>query len=442
MQGKRSAALVAGLIVSLTACAETAPPARIVPPLVDASPTIAVSGTAWPVPTSVATSAATASTAPVTASPQPEPSVPTVTPQATTIPVVTAAPQTCALRTLDAMTEEQRIGQLFMIGLTDDQLSGPVRDAIAADHIGSVLFARRSSAGVSAVRRVSDAVQALATTNATGGAAFFIAANQEGGEVQALSGDGFSTIPSALDQGAMSTMQLSKEAAVWGRQLAAAGVNLDLAPVADVVPPGTDARNAPIGRYDREYAHDPAPAATHVAAFVAGMASSGVGTTAKHFPGLGRVAGNTDFTADVTDTLTTRHDPYLQPFAAAIAAGAPFVMISEATYQQIDPRRMAVFSSLVINDMLRGDLGFHGVVISDSLGSTAVAGMPPADRAIDFVGAGGDMIVLNQLDQAVAMIRALQSIAATDAGFHDRIDNAAWHVLRAKEAAGLLQCGA
>jgi beta-N-acetylhexosaminidase len=338
------------------------------------------------------------------------------------------------------MTEEQRIGQLFMIGLTDDQLTASLKSAIATYHFGSVLFAKRTSAGVKAVRVVSDAVQGQASASATHGVPFFIAANQEGGLVQALSGPGFAVIPSALTQGSLSTAKLQASAAQWGAQLLAAGVNLDLAPIGDVVPPGTDAQNAPIGQYDREYAHDPTTAGSHVAAFVAGMRAAGVGTTAKHFPGLGRVVGNTDFTADVVDSVTTRHDPYLQPFAQAIAAGVPFVMISEATYQQIDPKHMGVFSNTVINGMLRGDLGFHGVVISDSLGSTAVASMPPADRAIDFLDAGGDMIVLNQLDQAIAMVKAIQALAAQKTWFRDRVENAAWHVLRAKEAAGLLDC--
>ena len=338
------------------------------------------------------------------------------------------------------MTDDERIGQLFMIGLTDDQLTASLKSAIATYHFGSVLFAKRTSAGVKAVRAVSNAVQGQASASATHGVPFFIAANQEGGQVQALSGPGFAVIPSALTQGSLSITKLQASAAQWGAQLRAAGVNLDLAPIGDVVPPGTDAQNAPIGHYAREYAHDPATAGSHVAAFVAGMRDAGVGTTAKHFPGLGRVVGNTDFTADVVDSVTTRHDPYLQPFAQAIAAGVPFVMISEATYQQIDPKHMGVFSNTVINGMLRGDLGFHGVVISDSLGSTAVASMPPADRAIDFLNAGGDMIVLNQLDQAIAMVKAVQALAAQKDWFRDRIENAAWHVLRAKEAAGLLDC--
>jgi len=339
------------------------------------------------------------------------------------------------------MTEAQRIGQLFMIGLTGDQLDATARQAIAAFHFGSVLFTKRTSVGVAAVRAVSDAVQAQATLSATRGVRFFVAANQEGGLVQALSGPGFDVIPSTTSQGAMSVAQLTQLATRWGRQLRAAGLNLDLAPVADVVPPGTDAQNAPIGQLDREFGHDPSSVANHVAAFIAGMRASGLGTTAKHFPGLGRVVDNTDFTGSVVDSLTIRHDPYLLPFAQAITAGVPFVMVSLATYDRIDPTHLAAFSNTVINRMLRGDLGFRGVVISDSLGATAVEPLPPGARAIDFLDAGGDMIVLNQLDQAITMARGVASFASAHAWFRARLVNAAWHVLRAKQAAGLLRCG-
>ena len=126
---------------------------------------------------------------------------------------------------------------------------------------------------------------------------------------------------------------------------AQAGVNLDFAPVADVVPPGTDAGNAPIGQLHREYGHHPRrrrgprrrPSST-------GMRAGGVATTAKHFPGLGRVAANTDDAADVTDTVTTPHDPYLRPFARDLDDGVPFVMVSLATYTRIDPSSIAAFS--------------------------------------------------------------------------------------------------
>ena len=291
-----------------------------------------------------------------------------------------------------------------------------------------------------AIRTVTDAVQRLATSEATGGVGFFIAANQEGGRIQGLSGSGFDEIPSAVSQGALSPATLSRDAARWGHQLADAGVNLDFAPVADIVPAGTERQNAPIGALEREYGHDPTTVSSHVAAFVAGMRDAGIATTAKHFPGLGRVVGNTDVTAGVVDTVTVRDDPYLGPFAAAIKAGVPFVMVSLATYDRIDPDHLAVFSPTIIDGMLRGDLGFRGVVISDALGAAAVAGIPPGTRAVDFLEAGGDMIISNQVAPAIEMAQALAARAASSASFADRIDESALRVLEAKQAAGLLDC--
>jgi beta-N-acetylhexosaminidase len=302
-------------------------------------------------------------------------------------------------------------------------------------------FTTQTSVGVAAVRALTDAVQAQATASATGGVRFFVAANQEGGLIQGLSGPGFDTIPSALSQGTMAPTVLEAKAARWGRQLRAAGINLNFAPVADVVPPGTDAENAPIGQLQREYGHDPATVSSHVAAFIAGMRAAGIATTAKHFPGLGRVTGHTDFTADVRDSVTTRIDPYLAPFAKAVQVRVPFVMVSLATYERIDPAHLAVFSPTVIGGMLHGDLAFHGVVISDALGAAAVASIPPGTRAIDFLNAGGVIIVVNQLAPAIEMATALASLAATEPSFRQRVDGAALRVLRAKQAAGLLSCG-
>jgi len=339
------------------------------------------------------------------------------------------------------MTDAQRIGQLFVIGLVDDHLDASRLAAIAQFHFGSVSFTTRTAAGVVAVRAVADAVQAQATLAATHGVRFFIAANQEGGLIQALSGPGFDVMPSALSQGTLAPAALEVMAARWGRELRAAGINVDFAPVADIVPPGTDAQNAPIGELKREFGHDPATVSSHVAAFIAGMRTAGIATTAKHFPGLGRVADNTDFASAVTDSVTTRHDPYLEPFATAIHAGVPFVMVSLATYERIDPAHLAAFSRIVIGGMLRGDLGFRGVVMSDALGATAVTSIAPATRAIDFLDAGGDMIVVNQLAPAIEMARALASRAAARTAFRARVNDAVLRVLRAKEAAGLLPCG-
>jgi hypothetical protein len=294
------------------------------------------------------------------------------------------------------MTEAQRIGQLFLLGLADDRLGPAERAAIRGEHVGSVWFTAQTSIGMSGVRAVADAVQGEVSPSSTAGVGFFVAANQEGGLIQALSGPGFSVIPSAVVQGQRSPGTLTADARAWGRELLVAGVNLDFAPVFDVVPPGTDATNQPIGVLGREYGHDPLTAGSHAAAFVAGMSEAGVATTAKHFPGLGRVVGNTDVAAGVVDTVTTATDPYLASFRAGISAGVPFVMVALATYTRIDPVHLAAFSPVVIGGMLRGDLGFRGVVMSDDLGAARPAcsrvharrGRPR--RVEDRPGDGGD----------------------------------------------------
>jgi beta-N-acetylhexosaminidase len=386
--------------------------------------------------------APTTSAPPTTSTPSPSPgSSPSASPTRSPTPTPTPTPvASCVDRTLASLTESQRIGQIFVIGLIKNRLDASERAGVAQYHFGSMTFTTHSSAGVAAVRALTDAVQAQATQEATGGVRFFVAANQEGGLIQGLSGPGFDTIPSALTQGTMAPSTLQQQAARWGAQLRAAGINLNFAPVSDVVPPDTDAENAPIGELQREYGHDPATVSSHVAAFIAGMRRAGIATTAKHFPGLGRVTGHTDFTADVVDSVTTRTDPYLAPFAQAVKAHIPFVMVSLATYERIDPAHLAVFSPTVIDGMLTGDVRFRGVVISDALGATAVASIPPGTRAVDFLHAGGDMIVVNQLAPAVAMAKALAAMAAEKPSFRARVDDAVLHVLRAKEAAGLLPC--
>jgi beta-N-acetylhexosaminidase len=340
------------------------------------------------------------------------------------------------------MSLAQRVGQLFALGLAADRLGPSTAAAIRADHMGAVWFVQKSSAGTAGILRTSEAVQALATAQATDGVRFYIAANQEGGIIQALTGPGFSTMPSAVAQGALTPSQLRAAAAAWGRQLRAAGINLDFAPVMDVVPSGTDTQNQPIGALKREYGHDPVSVALHGVAFQDGMEEAGLATTAKHFPGLGRVTGNTDFAAGVVDRVTTTDDPYLQSFAASVSAHVPFVMVALATYTKIDPSHLAAFSPVVIRQLLRGRLHFQGVVISDDLGAaTAVASIPPGRRAVDFLVAGGDMIVSKTLAPAEAMYQAVLSRATADPVFRQQVDASAIRVLQAKQASGLLPCG-
>ncbi len=358
-------------------------------------------------------------------------------------PTITSSPTasaSCAERVFGGMSEEQRVGQLFLVGLEGDELRPDLVAAIRADHFGSVWFVETTSVGVTGIRAVADAVQALATPQATAGVRFFVAANQEGGLIQALRGSGFSTIPNGVDQGHLAPSVLKAEATEWGRQLAGAGVNMNFAPVMDVVPADAVADNQPIGVLKREYGNDPGTAGSHGAAFLRGMAQAGVATTAKHFPGLGHVQGNTDFTANVVDTVTGPDDPDLGSFRQAIGAGVPFVMVALATYTGIDPANLAAFSPTVMSLLRQGE-SFSGVIVSDDLGETkAVADIPPGDRAVRFLSAGGDMIISKTLSPAVEMAGAVVAKAAADPAFRATVDGAALLVLQAKAAANLLPC--
>jgi beta-N-acetylhexosaminidase len=344
----------------------------------------------------------------------------------------------CVTRALDGLTLAQRVGQLFLVGVDGNADSPVLTAAEKSYHFGSLLL-NKTGAGTAALGEQTAGLRAVAAAS-DGGIRFFVAANQEGGAIQQLSGPGFAAMPSELDQGTWSDSRLRAAASTWGTDLRAAGVNLDLAPVVDVVPKGTAAANAPIGALDREFGYDPAGNGAHGTAFIQGMAAAGVMTVAKHFPGLGRVTGNTDFTADVSDDVTTASDPDLGSFAAVIGAGVPMVMVALATYTRIDPGQLAVFSPTVMH-LLRSGFGFSGVIVSDDLGdAAAVHAVPAGQRAVSFVSAGGDLVTSQSLAPAEQMAAAVLAKASADPAFRATVDTAARLVLAAKQVAGLLPC--
>jgi beta-N-acetylhexosaminidase len=335
---------------------------------------------------------------------------------------------------LAAMTLRQRVGQLLMIDCPSDAVSDATRTAVERFAVGSVILDGTTHGGSAATQRVTGRLQSLAPK----GIGLFVATDQEGGLVQRLQGPGFSTVPSAVAQGQLAPTALQADARRWGTQLRRAGVNVDLGPVLDTVPAG-GGTNPPIGDLDREYGHTPGTVRTHGLAVVRGLLDAGVDPTVKHFPGLGRVRGNTDTTTGVTDAVTTRDDAYLAPFRAAVRAGVPFVMMSTAGYSRIDPGTPAAFSKPIVTGLLRGTLGYRGVVVSDDVGAAKqVAAYSPGQRAVRFVAAGGDLVLTVVADQAGEMARALVARAEADPAFRRLVDAAALRVLTAKQRRGLL----
>lgn len=328
-----------------------------------------------------------------------------------------------------SLTPAQRAGQLIVVGVRGT-FDATERSVLTKNHAGAVILMGGAPA--------ADTAAAVRTAGGTIGVA--VTVDQEGGSVQRFKGGGFDTIPSAREQAAMSTAQLEKAWMTWGGQLDAAGIDLNFAPVADVVPAAKTSTNEPVGKLKRGYGSDPAVVGEKVSAVVRGLDAAGVGSALKHFPGLGEVVGNTDFAAGVVDSVTSADSASLASFRAGIAAGAPAVMVATATYTRIDKAHLAAFSPAVMT-LLRDDLGFEGVIVSDDLAAAkAVSAVPAGERALRFLRAGGDWVVAVEPQAAATMAQAVVAAAASDPAFDRRVTESATRVLALKAGLGLASC--
>ena len=315
--------------------------------------------------------------------------------------------QAQAERAVEHMTLDEQVGQLIMTPIQPGDDPATVGDSIAQQHIGAVLMTGNWSSGVSGVAQTVTALQTYAAANNQ----LITATDQEGGQVQHLKGTGFDAIPSAVQQGGMAGASLTQAAAGWGSQLYAAGINVDLAPSVDTVQVARRA-NAPIGALNRDFGLDGSGNADHAKAFIAGMRQAGVRTAIKHYPGLGAVTGNTDFTANgISDTTTTFDGEEMGAFATALAEDPGMVMMSLATYTQLDANAPAAFSSSIIDGHLRGTTGYQGVVVSDSLSATALGSIGPKDLGVRLVDAGGDIACIGDRAYVQPIIDGLKSRA-------------------------------
>ena len=379
---------------------------------------------------------------PVTSSSPTDSAAPSSTPPSASAAGSSAAPSTAApasaAEQVDAaiagMTREQQIAQLFVVGIPlEDVHQG---DALAEQQPGGIFLAGRSQLAADDLAGLTAAWQEAAGT--TG---LWIAVDQEGGNVQTLSGPGFAELPTAVEQGRLPEAQLEALADGLGASLDRAGINLDLAPVADVVPAGTEQSNQPIGVYGREYGSTADEVAAAAEVVVDGLAAHGVTAVFKHFPGLGRVRGNTDTSDEVVDPDTQPDDASVGVFAR-LAEGAdapPFVMTSSAVYPAIDRSEPAGWSAEVVDGLLRGQLGFDGVVISDDVGAAAaVQDVPPGERAVRCLDAGGTLVLTVDRTLYPEMLAAVMDRDRTDDAFRIRVDAAVRTALLAKAEAGLL----
>jgi len=233
-----------------------------------------------------------------------------------------------------------------------------------------------------------------------------ISMDEEGGDVSRLYQAQGSPFPGNAILGRLDDAALTERVgAQVGAELAAMGVGLALAPDADV---NCNPHNPVIGV--RSFGADAHAVARHVAAWTRGIEATGVASCAKHFPGHGDTAQDSHLALPVIDAdAATIRARELVPFRAAIEAGARTVMTSHLMVPALDPERPATFSSIILRDLLRGELGFDGVVVTDALdmaGASAELGIPGA--AVASLAAGSDLLCIGtrNTDEQIAQIAA------------------------------------
>jgi len=292
---------------------------------------------------------------------------------------------------------------------------------VRAGELGGVILVGhwRSSAAMTAVTRQLQAAACSA------GEPLLIGVDQEGGVVRRLPWAPPFDTPADLGR-LDDAAQVEQEAAAAAAALRRVGVDVDFAPVADTL---TSAKGF-LG--SRSFGSDPEVVANLVAAFVQGLQTAGIAATAKHFPGLGTATVNTDDRAVTIRAAPGLLQRGLDPFRSAIAAGVKLVMVSTAAYPSLDSSgRPAAFSEPIVTGLLRGTLGFDGVVVSDALDAPGAVRVPHAttlaiEAGVDlllytsdwvsrqgyaslFADAAGSASLRTDLTRAGARIRALKA---------------------------------
>lgn len=246
-----------------------------------------------------------------------------------------------------------------------------------------------------ATRNIASPKQVTALTEvleAAAGFSIFIAVDQEGGQVRRFKPDkGFMDLPSAQSMGQKAVRETLETARTLGRELKDLGVNMDLAPVADV---DVNPYNPDIGRLGRAFGTDPAMVAAHALAFGQGLAKNGVIPVLKHFPGLGCAEKNSHLEpANLGQCWNPDVD--LLPYAEIFKAGWPgAVMVGHITIDNLDAALPASLSRNIVTGLLREGLNWQGVVISDDLQMKSVSGKRSLKETIMLaIGAGVDILL-------------------------------------------------
>jgi beta-N-acetylhexosaminidase len=319
------------------------------------------------------------------------------------------------LAAVDRLSLRQQVGELIVSSFPDRSVPDYVRRRLRARETAGVILFGFNATTPADWRRLTRSLQGPARGRA------LVMVDQEGGDIRAVTWAG----PAAgqPQQGDPGPVRAAARASA--RQLSRAGVNVNLAPVADV-PAGA----APVMGF-RAFAGTPRGIAARTRASVEGMGAGGVAATAKHFPGLGRAQVNTDDGSATVSGPLTRD---LVPFRAAIGAKAPLIMLSHALYPALDPDRIASQSTRIVTGLLRRRLGYEGVIVTDSIEAQAVLDRSGVARAAErSLRAGADLILTTGSASWNLIHPWLLRAARSDPALRKRVRESAARVLALKQ---------
>ncbi|MCW3814124.1 glycoside hydrolase family 3 [Micromonospora sp. DR5-3] len=274
------------------------------------------------------------------------------------------------------MVAKYRLGGVILVGFSADDPTSGNQATTNVDNPKQV-------------RELTTGLRAAAAKLPAGPAPFLVGTDQEYGVVTRIT-DGVTLLPSPMAAGAAGKPALTE--AAWraaGAELAAMGINMDFAPVADVLA----TRSAVIG--SRSFGADPKNASDQVAGAVRGLQAAGVAATVKHFPGHGLSADDSHKDLPViTQSRAELDRTAFPPFRAGIDAGAMAVMSAHLDVQSVDPGTPATFSRKLLTDVLRGQFGFQGVLVTDGMNMPPAKRWSPGEAAVRALNAGNDLILM------------------------------------------------
>lgn len=309
------------------------------------------------------------------------------------------------------LTVDMAVGQMMAASFGGPSITDGLRRLILEEKVGTVLIFADNFTDAASLRRLTSELQRLGR-EAGLPAPLLIAVDEEGGRVMRIH-DGVAALPSELELGARGADGVRQAVAANAAGLHALGIQLNLAPVADL---RWNAADGVIG--DRSFGGDPGVVGPLVAAAVNGLHDGGVAATLKHFPGLGGAAGD-PHSAMPTDPISLDRwvASQARSFQAGIDAGADAVMTTAVVVPGLDPSGTpALFSRAVVTGLLRERLRFQGVIVTDGLGMggiTTLYALP--DATVAAVRAGNDLVLLNSADagyQASAIDAVKQQVRA------------------------------